>query len=57
MQVAGHVLWQRAAWLYHGATFLMTQSFLVSGGFGFKANDRYKKCMFYDLLVKVSSGA
>ena len=32
MQVAGHVLWPRAAWLYHGATFLMTQSFLVSGG-------------------------
>ena len=32
MQVAGHVLWPRAAWLYHGATLLMTLSFLVSGG-------------------------
>ena len=35
MQVAGHVLWPRAAWLYHGATFLMTLSFFM--GFGFKA--------------------
>ena len=26
-------------------------------GFGFKANDGYQKFMFYDLLVKVSSGA
>ena len=39
MQVAGHVLWPRAAWLYHGATFLMTLSFLVSGGFVSKLNN------------------
>ena len=32
MQVAGHVLWPRAAWLYHGATFLMAISLIVSGG-------------------------
>ena len=32
MHVAGHVLWPRAAWLYHGTTFLVTLSFLVSGG-------------------------
>ena len=39
MQVAGHVLWPRAAWLYHGATFLMTLSFLVSGGLVSKSNN------------------
>ena len=39
MQVAGHVLWPRAAWLYHVATILMTQSFLVSGGLVSKLNN------------------
>ena len=39
MQVAGHVLWPRAAWLYHRTTFLMmTLSFLVSGGLVSKLN-------------------
>ena len=46
MQVAGHALWSRAAWLYHGTTFLMTQSFLVSGGLVSKLNNCYKKFIF-----------
>ena len=32
MQVACHVLWPRAPWLYHRAIFLVTLSFLASGG-------------------------
>ena len=32
MQAAGHVLWPRAAWLYHGATFLMVISLFIAGG-------------------------
>ena len=39
MQVAGHVLWPRLAWLYYGAIFLMTLSILLSGG------------IFYDIKV------
>ena len=50
MQVAGHVLWPRAAWLYHGATFFMTVSLLVSGGLVLELNNGYQKSMFYDIL-------
>ena len=58
MQVAGHVLWQRAAWLYHRATFLVTLSFLVSGGLVSKLNNANIKnlcSMIY--FVKVSCKA
>ena len=44
MQVAGHVLWPRVAWLYHVATFLMVVSFLVAGGLV------SSKCMLYNTL-------
>ena len=50
-QVAGHVMWPKAAWLYHGATILMTLSFLVSGGLVSKLNNGYQKFMFYDNFV------
>ena len=40
MQVVGHVLWPRAAWLYHGATFLIAISFLVSRGLVSNLNNR-----------------
>ena len=52
MQVAGHVLWPRAAWLDHGATFLVTLSFLVSGGLVSKLNNAYQKFLFYDILCQ-----
>ena len=39
MEVAGNVLWPRAAWLYHGATFLMAQNLLVAGGLVSKPNN------------------
>ena len=48
MQVAGHVLWPRAAWLYHGATLLMTLSFLVSGGLVTLGR---QKLPFYDIIL------
>ena len=55
MQVAGHVLWPRAAWLYHGATLLMTLSVLVSGGLVSKLTLGRQKLPFYDIiLVRVS---
>ena len=55
MQVAGHLLWPRAAWLYHGATLLMTISFLVSGGLVSKLTLGRQKLPFYDIiLVRVS---
>ena len=52
MQAAGHVLWPWAAWLYHGATFLMTLSFLDSGGLVSKLSDGYQQFMFYDILCQ-----
>ena len=58
MQVTGHVLWPRAAWLCHGATLLMTLSFLVSGGLVSKLTLGRQKLLFYDIiLVRVSYGA
>ena len=54
MQVAGHVLWPRAAWLYHGATSLMTCKLFSFRGFGFTAEQFNTKnlCSFYDILCQ-----
>ena len=58
MQVAGHVLLPRAAWLYYGAIFLVTLSFLVSGGLVSKLTLGRQKLLFCDIiLVRVSYGA
>ena len=58
MQVAGHVLWPRAAWLYHGAIVLVTLSSLVSGGLVSKLTLGHQKLMFCDtIFVRVSYGA
>ena len=46
MQVAGHVLWPRAAWLYQGPTFLMVISFFIAGGLV------SSKFMLYDTLCQ-----
>ena len=56
MQVAAHVLWQRVAWLYHRAIFLMTLSFLVSGSLVSKLTFGRQKLMFYD-IIRVLHGA
>ena len=37
MQVAGHVLWPRAAWLYHGGHLLDDTKLFSFRGFCFKA--------------------
>ena len=58
MQVAVHILWPRAAWLYYGAIFLVTLSFLVSGGLVSKLTLGRQKLLFCDItLVRVSYGA
>ena len=55
MQVACHVLWPRAAWLYHGAIFLMTLRFLVSGGQVSKPTLGRQKLVLYGMIfVRVS---
>ena len=51
MQVAGHVLWPRAAWLYHGATLWITLSFLVSGGLVSKLTLGREKLPFYGIIL------
>ena len=51
MQVTGHVLWPRAAWLYYGAIFLVTLSFLVSGGLVSKLTLGRQKLLFCDTMV------
>ena len=46
MQVAGHLLWPRAAWLYNWAILLMTLSFVLSGGI-----------LYAETVVRFSYGA